>query len=36
MMEQQEIWKVIEGFPDYQISNEGNIWTNKSKQISSI
>lgn len=33
MMEQEEIWKVIEGFPDYKISNKSHIWTNKSKQI---
>ena len=33
MEEEKIIWKTINGFPNYQISNEGNIWTNKRKQI---
>ena len=33
MTETEVIWKEIDGFPKYQISNEGNIWSNKSKKI---
>ena len=36
MEEETAIWKTIIGFPHYQISNEGNIWTNKSKQLLKI
>ena len=36
MEEEKVIWKTINGFPNYQISNEGNIWTNKRKQILKI
>jgi hypothetical protein len=36
MEQEKESWKTIIGFPDYQISNEGNIWTNKSKQLLKI
>tara|TARA_B100001175_G_C19416476_1_gene593900 strand:+ start:98 stop:1123 length:1026 start_codon:yes stop_codon:yes gene_type:complete len=31
--ETEEIWKVINDFPGYQISNKGNVWTNKRKKI---
>ena len=36
MAEEKVIWKTINGFSNYQISNEGNIWTNKRKQILKI
>ena len=29
----EEVWKIINGFPKYKISNEGNIWSNKYKKI---
>ena len=33
MEEEKAIWKTIIGFPDYQISNEGNIWTKKANNF---
>jgi hypothetical protein len=36
MEEEKEIWKTIVGFPNYQISNKGNIWSNKRKKILKI
>jgi hypothetical protein len=29
---EQEIWKQVEGFPDYQISNRGRLYSHKSKR----
>ena len=36
MEEEKEIWITIVGFPNYQISNKGNIWSNKRKKILKI
>ena len=31
MLENNEIWKDIKGYPDYQISNLGRVWSKKSQ-----
>lgn len=32
MLENKEIWKDIKGYPGYQISNQGRIWSTKSNR----
>ena len=36
MEKNQEIWKILIEFPYYEISNKGNIWSNKSNNFLNI